>query len=315
MRNASRVRAAGDLERAGRLYQRAVELDPNSAQAWAGLASTTSNIDEAIIGWSYALALEPKDETRSVLNACVTERIKQSRVQDVAALIAVGRRLAESGHWALAHHLFLHATELDSHNEDAWVWRAGVARTPDETVFCLKRVLELNPQNARAKAGLAWAAKRREAAASPDALEQAATAFEEGQRALREGDRARAHEGFQRATELDPRNTSAWFWRGSTAADVDDALDSMEQVLAIDPENGAARDAQWWLRVQSLRDRSASRSHPQPAPLTPPPNVTQSAPGRNLAVLIIVAFLLIGALIGGLVILLSAAWYMGYLGR
>ena len=312
MRHASRARAAGDLARASQYYQRAVELDPNSAQAWAGCASTTSNVDEAIIGWSYALALEPKDETRSVLNACVTEKIKQSRVQDAASLITVGRRLAESGQLALAHHLFQCATELEPSNENAWVWRAGVAHSPDETILCLNRVLELNPRNERAKAGLAWAAKQSAAYVSPDDLEQAGLAFEEGQCALREGDRTRAYELFRHAAELDPHNASTWFWRGSTAADVDEALDSMEQVLSIDPGNQEAKDAQWWLRVQSLRERTAARPHPETAAPMRSPSAKQSVQRRNVTSFII-AFLTLGCLAGGLVILLSAAWYMGYL--
>jgi tetratricopeptide (TPR) repeat protein len=314
MRHASRARAAGDLERAGRFYRRAVELDPNSAQAWAGCAATTSSIDEAIVDWGYSLALEPNDETRSVLSACVMEKIKESRVQDGASLLAVGRQLAEAGQWVLAHHLFQRATELEPSNENAWIWRAGVASTADEAVLCLKRVLELNPQNAQAKAGLTWVAARQTAPpVSADALQEAALAFEEGQRALREGDRARAYERFHQATELDPQNASAWFWRGSTAPNVGEALDGMQQVLAIDPQNQAAKDSEWWLRVQRLRERSTALTNPSPVWLTPIPSVEQH-PQRRRRAAAIVAFLLFGCLAGALLVLLWAIWYAGYLG-
>ena len=311
MRHASRALAAGDLPRAGRFYQRAVELNPNSAQAWAGCARTSLNVDEAMVDWGYALALEPNDETRSVLSACVAKKIEQSGVQDTASLLAVGRRLAEAGQWAFAHDLFQCATELESSNEDAWIWRAGVAHSADETILCLKRVLELNPQNTQAKAGLAWAAKRTAAPVSADALQQAAVVLEEGQRAMREGDRVRAHERFQRATELDPRNASAWFWRGSTAPDADEALEGMEQVLAIDPENLEAKDSQWWLRVQSLREHSAALTHPQSLPPIIRPPAEQPMPERKRTAPI-VAFLLVGCLVAALVILLWAVWHAGY---
>ena len=317
MRHANRARAAGDLKRASRFYQRAVELDPNSAEAWAVCAATTSSIDEAIVAWGYAQALEPSEDTRSILSACITEKLKQSRVQDIPSLLTVGRRLAEAGQRAIAYHLFKRATELEPSNENAWMWRAGVAPNPDETVLCLKRVLELNPQNAQAKAGLNWAASKQTAKLiSADDLQQAAVAFEEGQRALREGDRDRAYERFHRATELDPRNAIAWFWRGSTAPNTQEALNDMEQVLAIDPENQEAKDSRWWLRVQSLREHSAVLSRPEPVlPLPGPvlsPATEQPAPGQN-RVLPLIVFLILASLAGALVILLWAVWYAGYL--
>ena len=314
MRHASRARAAGELKRASTFYMRAIELNPNSAQAWVGRASTTSDLDEAIIAWGYALALEPNDESRSVLGACVSEKMKQNRAKDVASLIAVGRRLAEAGQWVFAYHLFRRATELDPSDENAWMWRAGIARETSETVLCLTRVLELNPQNAQAKAGLAWAASTRTDAPMPaDTSRQAEAAFEEGQRALREGDRAQAYEHFHRATELIPQDASAWFWCGSTAPDLDEALNCMEQVLVIDPENEAAKDARWWLRVRSLRERLPVLASPGPISPMTSPSAERYEQGRN-RILPLVAFVLLGCLIGGMLVLLWAAWYAGYFG-
>jgi tetratricopeptide (TPR) repeat protein len=314
MRHASRARAVGELKRASTFYIRAIELNPNSAQAWVGRASTTSNLDEAIVAWGYALALEPNDESRSVLGASVSEKMKQSRAKDVASLIAVGRRLAEAGQWVFAYHLFHRATELDPSNENAWMWRAGVAHETSEAVLCLNRVLELNPQNARAKAGLAWAASTRtDAPIPPDILQQAETAFEEGQRALRAGDRAQAYEHFHHATELAPQNASAWFWCGSTAPGIDEALSCMEQVLVIDPEDEAAKDARWWLRVRSLRERLPAPASPRAIPSAIGP-ATERNPQRWNRIALLIAFVLIGSLIGSIVVLIWVAWYAGYFG-
>ena len=265
MRHAHRARAAGDLQRALTFYTRAIDLDPNSAQAWTGRASSTSNQDEAIVAWGYALALEPNDEARTMLSACVSEKIKHSDAEDAESLVEVGRRLAEAGQWSYAHRLFKRATKLDASNEEAWLWRAGVAGDASETIDCLNHVLEINPQNAQAKAGLEWAAAKQQAVpVSADASKQAVALLEEGQRALREGDRARAHDHFIRATEFDPQNAMAWFWRGSSAPDIDEALSCMEQVLAIDPADEAAKDARWWLRVQKLRERSPALTDAAP---------------------------------------------------
>jgi tetratricopeptide (TPR) repeat protein len=299
MRHADRARAAGDLPRALTFYTRAIDLNPNSAAAWRGRASSTSNQDEAIVAWSYAFALEPGAEARAMLNACVAEKIKQSEAADADSLVTLGRQVAEAGQWAHAHRLFERATELDPSNEDAWMWRAGVADDASETIACLNRVLALNPRNAQAKAGLQWAALKQKAApASVDAAQQAAVALDEGQRALSAGDRAGAYERFVRATELDVRNAVAWFWRGSAAPDLDEALRCMEQVLAIDPTDEAAKDARWWLRVKKLRERSPALAVTQPLPPSLSPYETRYAKKPSHVLWLVAAALFACLLIG-----------------
>jgi hypothetical protein len=41
----------------------------------------------------------------------------------------------------------------------------------------------------------------------------------------------------------------------------------MERVLAINPNDQAAKDARWWLRIQQLRERAPALAKP-PAPPT-----------------------------------------------
>ncbi len=256
LRHANRARAAGDLKRACTFYSRAIDLDPNSAQAWAGRASTTANLDEAIISWGYVLALTPDNEARAMLNACVTEKIKEG-VDQADPLVKLGRTLAKAGQWPVAHRLFVRATELAPADDEAWVWRAGVSSDSAETIDCLKKALELNPRNARARAGLQWAQSK--TGAAPDAtpaVEDADSVLEEGRQQLQAGNHTRAYEHFAHATELDSQNASAWFWRGSTAPSIEEALTCMDHVLAINPEDEAAKDARWWLRVQQLRERA-----------------------------------------------------------
>lgn len=45
----------------------------------------------------------------------------------------------------------------DPHNEEAWLWLAGVADDPQESLACLAQVLTINPRNKHAKAGIRWA--------------------------------------------------------------------------------------------------------------------------------------------------------------
>jgi len=311
MRHASQARATGDLRRACAFYARAIELDPNSPQAWAGRASTTSNLDEAIVSWGYSLALAPGSEARTMLSACVAEKIKQSSREQVGTIVAVGRWLAKAGQWDPAYRLFMRATELAPSNEEAWMWRAGVAGDAAESVVCLKRVLELDPQNARARAGLRWAAARIPAPTA-DGPQLAAAAVEDGQRALREGDCLRAHERFKRATELDTQNVSAWFWRGSTAPKIDEALTCMDRVLSIEPENEAARDARWWLHVQELRERTPTLANDKSTRTAIDPHANRSTPKKD-AMILFISFTLVVLLVCGLLALLVTLRLAGIL--
>ncbi|HEX7593140.1 MAG TPA: tetratricopeptide repeat protein [Anaerolineae bacterium] len=310
VRHANRARAAGDLQRAGTFYARAIELNPNSAEAWVGRASTTTNLDEAIIAWGYALALAPDAPTRAMLGACVSEKIKQTESEQAASLVALGRQLAEAGQVPWAYRLFVRATALAPSDDAAWVWRAGVSGDASETQRCLQRALEINPQNAQAKAGLQWIESKQKTVAPSAAPTDAVVLIEEGQRVLQVGDRAGACERFTRATELDPENATAWFWRGSTAADNAETLRCMERVIAINPNDQAAKDARWWLRIRQLRERAPALAKPLAPPTLDP--YTARFPEKRTRVapvlaLVLVAILLVG--LTGLVVLLLFAGF------
>ncbi|MBI5649771.1 MAG: tetratricopeptide repeat protein [Chloroflexi bacterium] len=289
LRHAKRSHYSGDKTRAVTLYARVIELACNDARGWAGYAATTPNVDEAIVSWGYTLALAPDiKEARAELDTLVEERVQTSQLAPgenpalAVSFVALGRALAEAGQKPWAYHLLVRATQMDGQNDQAWMWRAGVTDDLAETVSCLEQSLKINPQNMRARAGLHWARTRLAAIpASRSAAERAAQWVEESQRALHDGDTDRAYELLKNASELDPQNALAWFWRGSVAVDVDEALACLEQALALDPKSEAAKDAVWWLRVRKLRERaraqarviasSASASFPRVANAAPEP--------------------------------------------
>jgi lipoprotein-anchoring transpeptidase ErfK/SrfK len=78
----------------------------------------------------------------------------------VSALTRAGIAAARSGDRALARRCFRQIVELDPGNEAAWMWLAGLSDDPRASLAYLSRVLEINPANSRAKAGLRWARRR-----------------------------------------------------------------------------------------------------------------------------------------------------------
>lgn len=51
--------------------------------------------------------------------------------------------------------LFSQALQQDPQSEQAWLWMSGAVRTPAEQRYCLERVLEINPDHAIARRGMA----------------------------------------------------------------------------------------------------------------------------------------------------------------
>jgi twitching motility two-component system response regulator PilG len=85
--------------------------------------------------------------------------------KEALTILERGVAAAKAGDKAQARRLLRAAVKQYPDNEVAWLWLAGVAATLEETVTCLQHVLQINPDNARAKKGLAWA--RAQAAQRP----------------------------------------------------------------------------------------------------------------------------------------------------
>ena len=72
----------------------------------------------------------------------------------VNTLIQDGITALNAGNNDRAFNLLSTALKLDSTNELAWLWLSGAVSTDSERLYCLSKVLELNPQNTHAKRGL-----------------------------------------------------------------------------------------------------------------------------------------------------------------
>ncbi len=68
-----------------------------------------------------------------------------------------GVAAARAGRLQPARKHLRRVTAHDPQNEEAWLWLAGVADDPQETLACLAQALTLNPKNKHAKAAIRWA--------------------------------------------------------------------------------------------------------------------------------------------------------------
>ena len=77
-------------------------------------------------------------------------------------LLAQGIAALKAGRKLEARTLLSRVVQESPGNENAWLWLGAAVSTPRETLSCLKRVLAINPQNARALAGTRWASAQLE---------------------------------------------------------------------------------------------------------------------------------------------------------
>lgn len=87
---------------------------------------------------------------------------------NVKAIIREGVNAYHAGNREEAKTLLLKAIEIEEDNEDAWMWLSGVVDTIEDQQICLENVLTINPNNEKARQGLAILQQK--AANAPDAL-------------------------------------------------------------------------------------------------------------------------------------------------
>jgi twitching motility two-component system response regulator PilG len=139
-----------------------------------------------------------------------------------AELVQQAVSAAKIGNTAEARRLLVQLTQAEPDNETAWLWLSGVAESPQEALFCLDKVLELNPANERAKANL------------PGLRLQAGVA------SCQAGEKDTGRQLLQQVVAQDSGNEQAWLWLAAITDAPDEAIKYLERVLEINPANERA---------------------------------------------------------------------------
>ena len=79
---------------------------------------------------------------------------------NVEGLVREGINAIKAGNKDEGRILLLKAVELDQYNEQAWLWLSGVLDSIEDQRTCLENVLAINPNNERAKQGVAYLASK-----------------------------------------------------------------------------------------------------------------------------------------------------------
>jgi len=71
--------------------------------------------------------------------------------------LSQGITALKAGNKSEAEQILKEVVQQTPQDVDAWLWLGASVSTPNETLYCLERVLELDPDNQKAQAGIRWA--------------------------------------------------------------------------------------------------------------------------------------------------------------
>lgn len=155
-----------------------------------------------------------------------------------------GYNLYQTGRTEEAIQFFMEAVSTMPQFTKAWFWLARTymeQNLVDEAIWAWRKVVELDPtdtqsayflrkvQNWKIYGKTAW------------------ETYEQGQIAYQQENYSQAVVHFREAIQANPTFEQAWYWRGISSlklGDRADAVQSLERVLALNPNNA---DAQYWL--------------------------------------------------------------------
>ena len=157
---------------------------------------------------------------------------RESSPSDPKQALNEGIRAAQAGDRGHARSALLRAVGLDPRCENGWLWLASISEYPEELLVFLNNVLDINPENARASEWMR----------ATKAL-MARTLVQRGIDAMEDRNLDLARECFNSALEHDQRNPAAWQWMAELSESSDEKISCLEQVLAVEADNAAARTA------------------------------------------------------------------------
>lgn len=213
---------SGDRARARVLLHNAAEAEPDNVDTWLWLASISEYPEELLAFLDKALAVDPQNERAVEWHASTRSLLAKTFVQR-------GVDAREDGQLGFALQCFDRAIENDENCAPAWMWRAALTDAEDQKVFCLSRVLEIDPKNDEARSALASISKGKTDAKLHDALVAAANE-----------DRERAKELASEVLSSENDNLKALMLSVHCAETNAEKLAAYERLLDVDPSNAFA---------------------------------------------------------------------------
>ena len=214
---------AGNRPLARMCLRRATELDPRNESAWLWLASISEYPEELLGFLNHVLEVNPDNQRALEWRVATNALLAKTYVQR-------GVDACDENQKDFAGECFRTALEYDANNSTAYMWLASLASTNEAKVSMLQRALECDPGNEAATSALEDA----RADIVKDRLNEAKAA-------AISGDNAGAIDILDNLLSVNPESIDALTLKSHLAEGFDEKIRCFESILAIDPENLAAR--------------------------------------------------------------------------
>jgi twitching motility two-component system response regulator PilG len=203
--------------------QRATEIDPTNESAWLWLASISEYPEELLGFLNHVLAINPANQRATEWKVATHALLAKTFVQR-------GIDAVEENQKDFAAECFETALQYDTNNATAYLWLASLSDSNVGKIGLLERSLECDPTNESAMSALEAA----RANIVKDRLTEAKTAAVAG-------DNAKANSILDDLISVNPNAIDAWTLKSHLAEGFDEKIRCFENILAIDPDNIAAR--------------------------------------------------------------------------
>ena len=214
---------AGNRVQARTSLLRATEIDPKNESAWLWLASISEYPEELLGFLNHVLDINPDNQRALEWKAATNALLSKTFVQR-------GIDASQENQKEFAAECFQTALEYDDCNASAWMWMAALSDSNTVKVSLLEKTLSLDPNNETAIKALN--------AAKESILKERLT---EAKAAAVAGNNAEAIRILDALLVTNSDSIDAWTMRSHLADGFDEKIRCFESILAIDPENVAAK--------------------------------------------------------------------------
>jgi len=224
----------GDKARARELLRLMTEADDRCEMAWLWLASVAETVVERVTCLERVLAINPANQ--QALTALGAIKSTDSIARE---LLHMGVAAAKDGDRATATHLLLQVTDVEPQNENAWLWLASVAESPEDKLAYLQRVLAVNPANEHATQMFG----RTKTQIARQLLQKGIAAF-------KRNDRAEASAILRDVMEYDQNIEEGWLLMAYLTDSLTEKASHLARALTINPASARALSGLEWAKSQ-----------------------------------------------------------------
>src|SRR5688500_18239654 len=244
---------AGNRAQARASLVRATEIDPRNESAWLWLASISEYPEELLGFLNHVLEINSANQRAIEWKAATHALLSKTFVQR-------GIDAFQENQKEFAAECFQTALEYNDRNSAAWMWMASLSDSSSVKVNMLERALEVDPGNEEAVAALV--------SAKEHILRERLT---EAKTAAVSGNNAEAIKILDTLLVTNPDSVDAWTMKSHLSEGFDEKIRCFESILAIDPDNVAARSGRdSLLSIFGTAEAANAESHVAPEFTNPP---------------------------------------------